>query len=207
MPRVLHRSLRLITVLACLGLAACGDGAPVSIDTTVPEQEGAGEPPPADDAEVERRMERLVLDLVNDERRERGLEPLVWDEQLAELAREWSRGMAQDGSLEHQDPQRMLERSDGFSGVGENIFRSTDPVPASTVHVRWMRSDGHRANVLRPEFDRLGVGFVCTEDGAVFATQRFGRSGPPTSDHVDEGTPPEEPVVAQEGRGPSCPAA
>lgn len=214
------RRFPLVTLLVvCLLLAGCGDGdGSVSVDTTVdvpqndesPETTGPPEtaaPPAADHADVERRMERVVFDLVNQERRERGLEPLAWDEQLAERAREWSRQMAEAGALEHQDPRQMLEQADELSGVGENIFRATGAVPASTVHVGWMRSEGHRVNVLRPEFDRLGVGFVCTEEGEVFATQRFGRSGPPAAGGTDEEeVPPEEPVVAEEGQGPSCAA-
>lgn len=202
-----------VVLVASLALAACGAGDTSSADemtVDVPEtreQVEEAEPPASDDVDVERRLERRVFDLVNEERRARGLEPLEWDQQLAQLAREWSRGMADDGSLEHQDPHQMLERTDGLTGVGENIFRSTGPVPVSTVHVRWMRSDGHRANVLRPEFDRLGVGFVCTEDGQVFATQRFGRSGPPSAGGVDGDIPPQEPILAEEGAGPSCPAA
>lgn len=149
-------------------------------------------------------MERTVLELVNDEREERGLAPLTWDDQLAELARGWSRHMADSGEFEHQDLDRMLERSEGFTGVGENIFHATGPTPASTIHVGWMRSDGHRTNVLRPDFDRLGVGFVCTEDGEVWATQRFGSTDPAPSPDQGE-VPPEEPIVASEGEGPSCP--
>lgn len=202
-----------LAALVPLLVVACGDDdVAVTVDPTV-EPRGAddagepGQPPPADEAEVERAMERMVFDLVNDERRERGLEPLEWDDQLAAHAREWSQQMAEEGRLEHQDSQRMLERAEGFSAVGENIFRGRGPVPTSTVHVGWMRSDGHRANVLRPAFDRLGVGFVCTDDGEVWATQRFGRSDPPARSALDDEIPPEEPVVASENEGPTCPGA
>lgn len=220
---LVRRLLLTILLVACTALVGCGDD-DTSVDTSVDtsasvdlpqaaepteadERPAATQPPAAAGAAVERRMERVIFDLVNEERRERGLEPLVWDEQLAERAREWSRGMADDGSLEHEDPQQMLEQAEELSGVGENIFRGTGEVPASTVHVRWMRSPGHRTNVLQPEFDRLGVGIVCTEDGEVFATQRFGRSGPPTAGRTDQEVPPEQPVVAEAGQGPSCPAS
>jgi uncharacterized protein YkwD len=187
-----------------LTLAACGagDGGAQTSPTVEPPE--AGEPPAGDDAEAERAMERLVFDLANDERRERGLDPVEWDESLADLARDWSREMADRGSLEHQDGQVMLERAEGFVGVGENIFRATGPVPASTVHVGWMRSEGHRGNVLQPAFDRLGVGFVCTDDGEVWATQRFASTDARPAG-TDEDPPPEEPIVADEDAGPTCP--
>lgn len=215
MSPVPRRSSVVLAALVLM-LAACGGGGDddvtVTVDPTI-EVPGAGEapepgePPPADAGEVEKAMERMVFDLVNDERTERGLEPLAWDDQLATHAREWSRQMAEEDRLEHQDPQRMLERAEGFTGVGENIFHGTGPVPASTVHVGWMRSDGHRANVLRPAFDRIGIGFVCTDDGEVWATQRFGRTGPPGRSAPDDDIPPEQPIVASEGQGPSCPGA
>lgn len=150
-------------------------------------------------------MERFIFDRVNAERRERGLHEYVWDDQLAKLAQEWSEQMADERKLEHQDTQRMLERSEGFEGVGENIFRATGAVPAGMIHVGWMRSDGHRVNVLQPGFDRMGVGVVCLESGRVWATERFGRTAaaelpPPTND-----VPPQEPIVTEPGAGPRCP--
>lgn len=214
MISLLRRVAVALVVVVPVALAGCGtdDDVAVPVDPTIEAPEvgeppEAGEPPPEESADVERQMERLVFDLVNDERRERGLEPLEWDDQLAELAREWSSEMADQGRLEHQDPERMLERSEGFTGVGENIFRATGPLPASTIHVSWMRSDGHRANVLRPEFDRLGVGFLCTGDGEVWATQRFGRTGTPSLTPPEDDIPPEQPIVGPEGEGPTCPAA
>lgn len=213
MSFLLRRLGPVLAALVPLLLTGCGDDdVAVTVEPTV-QTPGTGdapepdEPPPADAAEVEETMARMVFELVNDERRERGLDPLQRDEQLAEHARRWSRQMADEGRLEHQDPQRMLERAEGFSGVGENIFRGAGPVPASTVHVGWMRSDGHRANVLRPGFDRIGIGFVCTDDGQVWATQRFGRSGAPPRSAPDRDVPSQEPIVASEGEGPTCPGA
>jgi hypothetical protein len=197
-----------VALLALLVVvAACGDdddGGLLPSPTTA-DVGDAGTPPDADGDEAERSMERLIFDLVNDERRERGLEPLEWDDQLADLARDWNEEMADRGRLEHQEPEQMLERAEGFTGVGENIFRATASVPASTIHVGWMRSDGHRANVLRADFHRLGVGLLCDDDGQVWATQRFGSTTDPLTREVDDEIPPADPIVADEGEGPACP--
>jgi uncharacterized protein YkwD len=199
-----------VAALAALA-AACGTDAEVTTPTAPDPGTGTGEAPeggepPAEDAgEAEERIARAILDHVNDERRERGLTPFEWDDQLAELAAGWSATMADDGRLRHQDAQVMLDESDGFTAVGENLFHATGPAPASTIHVGWMRSDGHRANVLRPEFDRLGVGVVCEEGGAVWATQRFGRTAGGPREPVGDEVPPEEPIVVDEGEGPACP--
>lgn len=195
-------------LMACLlAVAACGDAEEVLPPPATAEAPPAGQAPGEDAAAVERRMERAIFDLVNAERRQRGLTELEWDDQLAELAREWSRRMADRGQLEHQDAERMLERSDGFVAVGENIFRATGGAPASTIHVGWMRSDGHRANVLREGFDRLGVAVVCAGDGHVWATQRFGRTAVAGRPGRDRDIPPEQPIVAEPGQGPVCPGS
>lgn len=205
---MLDRLVRSALVLAVLAAtAACAGDSPLTSTRTTQEAPEAGQPPGADVEAVERRMERVIFDLVNDERRARGLDELEWDDQLASHAREWSRRMADRGRLEHQDAERMLERADGFTAVGENIFAATGPAPASTIHVGWMRSDGHRANVLRDAFDRLGIGVVCADDGRVWATQRFGGPAGGAMRRPSRESPPQEPIVASEGEGPRCPGS
>lgn len=194
-------------MVAAATIGACGDDDGLLSPATREEPPSPGKPPSSDAAKVERRMERLVFDLVNDERSRRGLHPLTWDDQLASLAQNWNQQMAKDGRLHHQDPQRMLKRSEGFVGVGENIFRATGRAPASTIHVSWMRSDGHRANVLRESFNRIGVGVSCTGDGHVWATQRFGRTTGADLPRADDDVPPQDPIVAQPGHGPACPGS
>lgn len=164
----------------------------------------AGDPPEAGDADPERSMERVIFEMVNAEREQRGLSPLEWDEQLARRARQWSTDMAAAGQFEHQDPQEMQAAVNGYTALGENIFQSSGPVPAGRIHVGWMRSEGHRVNVLEPGFDRLGVGVVCTESGELWATQRFGRTAGADRPELDRQVPPEEPVVGDAEKGPAC---
>jgi uncharacterized protein YkwD len=184
------------------GVTGPGPGlSPGSVDTA-PEATS----PPAATGEGEEAIAGALFERVNDERRERGLEPVEWDEQLAELAREWSREMADIG-LQHRELDQGLipDRLDGFVGVGENIFSATAAVPAGQAHVGWMESDSHRANLLSPNWDRLGVGVYCAPDGRVFATQNFGRTaqaGPP-QEAADE-PPPTQPISRPETDGPSC---
>lgn len=167
----------------------------------------AGDPPEPGGADPERAMERTIFDMVDGERRERGLLPLEWDDELAQRARQWSGDMAAAGRFEHQDPQEMQAAVSGYTALGENIFQSSAPVPAGRIHVGWMRSEGHRVNVLEPGFDRLGVGIVCGADGGVWATQRFGRTAGADRADLDRDVPPEEPIVADEEQGPACPSA
>ena len=157
-------------------------------------------------APAEERIARDIFDRVNAERRERGLAELAWNDALASVATNWSEEMASIGRLEHQDIGALLEREElgGFRGLGENIFTASAPVPAGSMHVGWMESDGHRVNVLNPGWNRLGVGVHCAADGSVWAAQEFGRTADADIPEVSDEVPPEQPIVRSEVNGPSC---
>ena len=163
-------------------------------------------PPPAEASAAEREMEQDILDRVNDERAERGLGPVEWDEDLAAVGRSWSAEMARTEHLRHQDMGALLAREElsDLQGIGENVFQSTGPVPAGTIHAGWMRSDDHRVNVVNPGWNRLGIGVHCAEDGSVWATQQFGRTTGADLPAVSTTTPPAEPLVHPEDDGPAC---
>ena len=62
-----------------------------------------------------------------------------------------------------------------FSALGENIaWVEGYPSMGNQLHVGWMRSEGHRANMLQRGFDSVGIGVVCS-GGRAWATQNFGR--------------------------------
>jgi uncharacterized protein YkwD len=200
MTRVLAAVMALLVALATAGGCA------------VVERGTSGGPapqsPPADrtDGPPEQQIARHIFDRVNAERAERGLESVAWNEDLAAVARQWSEEMASTGRFEHQDTRELLRRDrlSGFVGVGENIFRSTGPVPAGAIHAGWMRSAGHRANVVNPGWNRLGIGVYCGEDGSVWATEEFGRTSDADRPPVSEETPPAEPIARPESTGPQC---
>ena len=197
-----------VVLLLCLLLtSACvvvdGGGTGVGSEPGPAPQEA----PDGDSGSAEERIARDVFDRVNDEREERGLEPLGWNDALAEVARDWSVEMSEEGRISHQDIGELMrsdERLEGFAGVGENVFTSSGPVPAGTIHAGWMRSDGHRVNVLNPGWDRIGIGVVCAEDGSVWATQQFGRTTGSDRPSVAQTTPPQEPIARPDDDGPSC---
>jgi hypothetical protein len=133
---------------------------------------------------------------VNDERATRGLPALVWHEGLADRARRWSEEMIRTG-YRHSDPAFRVHPD--FVGTGENI--AMGPADASVMHVGWMRSDGHRANILRPGYTAMGIGVVCRNDGTMWATQIF---GVPQGSFDDDTPTPVEPIV-RDDPGPACP--
>lgn len=200
-------------VAAVLTLAACSDdgpaarnGEPTVADPAVtdPAHTRLADTAPVDAGTPEEQIAADLFERANDERRGRGLDPLEWNENLAQLAREWSEEMSTTGEFQHRDIDLdLVQGMDGLTGLGENIFSSTAPVPAGQAHEGWMRSPGHRANLLSPDWDLLGIGVVCAEDGGVYVTQNFGR----TATRAPEATqdpPPEEPIARPELDGPSC---
>jgi uncharacterized YkwD family protein/spore coat assembly protein SafA len=108
-------------------------------------------------------VETEVLALVNQERQKAGLRPLEMDWELQRVARMKSQDMAQKNYFSHQSPtygspfDMMKQFGIKFSTAGENIAsgqRTPQEVMAS-----WMKSPGHRANILKPEYTHLGVGY------------------------------------------------
>lgn len=184
----------------------------VVVDTTSPPSTGATSSatapamPAGEATAAEQDMALAIFDRVNAERDARGLPPLSWDDGLAAVARGWNAEMAERGQLEHQDIGALLQRDSlgHLEGVGENIFQSTGPVPAGTIHAGWMRSDDHRVNVLNPGWDRVGIAVLCADDRSVWATQEFGRTAGADLPAVAHETPPAEPIVRPEDDGPRC---
>jgi uncharacterized protein YkwD len=113
-----------------------------------------------------------VVQRVNDVRRRAGLRSLASDPRLAHIATERSAAMAAVRRLSHSGWERAL-RGSGLRDdqLGENVaYNFANP---DTVMDGWMQSAGHRANILRPSFTRIGVGCVIDERGHRWWTQDF----------------------------------
>jgi hypothetical protein len=120
--------------------------------------------------------EQLFFDSANRERIAQQLQPLNWDNALAEAARHHALLMAQQANLSHQLPgelpldQRAGHAGARFSQVGENIAMGRQ---APAIHTGWMHSPGHRANILDAHYTALGVGVVEDDDGELYAVEDF----------------------------------
>jgi len=153
--------------------------------------------------------DRITQDLfgrLNAERKARGLAALNWDEALAGMAADWSRHMAASGDFSHRDldTASSLPGIDKFSALGENIaWVEGYPNEANQLHVGWMRSEGHRSNMLQPGFDSVGIAVVCS-GGRAWATQNFGRLDSSDAPAMSSSTPAEEPIVATALDGLHC---
>jgi uncharacterized protein YkwD len=121
-------------------------------------------------------LEASMLVLLNDERRAHGLRPLQADPEAAEVARAHSRDMFQRSYFSHVTPQgedpfeRMRRSKLRFLAAGENLALART-LPAA--HEGLMNSPGHRANILRPAFGRVGIGVVDGGRYGLMVTQNF----------------------------------
>jgi len=85
--------------------------------------------------------------------------------------------MASNNYFAHQSPTYgsagdMLKQSGiNWSAWGENIA-SGQRTPEAVV-TAWMNSEGHRANILSPNFSKIGVGYATNSNGTPYWTQMF----------------------------------
>ena len=121
-------------------------------------------------------LERQMLDLVNEERIANGLQPLAPDPELTEVARRHSADMFARGYFAHDTPEgltpfdRMHEADVRFLVAGENLALAPT---VSVAHTGLMNSPGHRANILRPQFGRLGIGIMDGGMRGLMVSQEF----------------------------------
>jgi uncharacterized protein YkwD len=113
-----------------------------------------------------------IIARVNQIRWRAGLRRVGDDEHLARYATTRSAAMAAERVLSHRGWDHGL-RGAGFTdgAIGENVAYNYD-TPGDVMEA-WMRSPGHRANILEPLFRRIGVGCVIDERGHRWWTQDF----------------------------------
>ena len=132
--------------------------------------------------EVARSFERQAFDLTNVYRLRNGRKPLIWREDLAEMALYHSNDMAAKNYFSHDSlngdtfGERAAKFLSGYRGVGENISMGYGTAYRSVGAL--YNSKGHRENMLRSEYKYLGVGVAFQMDdtrltGTLYMTQNF----------------------------------
>lgn len=121
-------------------------------------------------------LEKRMLDLVNQERQAAGLSPLQADPELTEVARKHSADMFARGYFAHDTPDglspfdRMHQANVRFTTAGENLALAPT---LQIAHTGLMNSPGHRANILRREFGRVGIGVMDGGMRGLMVSQEF----------------------------------
>jgi uncharacterized protein YkwD len=108
---------------------------------------------------------RRIVALTNRERMNRGLPPLSFNRTLSRSAAWLAKDMAEHGYFSHTDRlQRSIDRRlpdfgyAHYHAIGENIAAGMRS-PALAVN-GWMHSEGHRRNILSPDFSEIGAGIA-----------------------------------------------
>lgn len=121
--------------------------------------------------------EQKVVDLTNQERAKNGLPALKVDVTLSKMAHEKSRDMSVNGYFSHTSPtygspfDMMKKYGITYKYAGENIAMG-QKTPEEVVNA-WMNSEGHRKNILNPNYNYIGVGYV--EQGNYWTQEFIGR--------------------------------
>jgi uncharacterized YkwD family protein len=122
-------------------------------------------------------FEQQVVDLTNQERAKNGLSPLKADVELSKVARAKSQDMADNGYFDHNSPtygspfDMMKSFGISYQTAGENIAQG-QKTPEEVVQA-WMNSQGHRENIMNPDYTNIGVGYV--ENGNYWTQQFIGK--------------------------------
>lgn len=122
-------------------------------------------------------LEDQVITLVNKQRAMNGLQPLTKNWTLAKMARCKSQDMVTHNYFSHTSPTygspftMMQNFGINFTAAGENIAEG-QPTPQAVMNA-WMNSPGHRANILSPAYNQIGVGMAKTSNGVIYWTQDF----------------------------------
>jgi uncharacterized protein YkwD len=128
------------------------------------------------EAAVRPDLEARLLELVNAERARHGLGVLLPDPELAQVARAHSSDMFARGYFSHYAPDgasmddRLRRHEVRYRIAGENLALARS---LTMAHEGLMKSPGHRANILRPQFGRLGIGVLDGGKHGLMVTQNF----------------------------------
>jgi uncharacterized protein YkwD len=109
-----------------------------------------------------------VIEFTNQERSKAGLQALKFERRLTTAALRHSQDMALQDYFSHKQPnggtpgERITATGYQWSSYAENIAAGMSTPEA--VVTGWMNSPGHRANILNPKLQEIGVGYYFLAD-------------------------------------------
>jgi hypothetical protein len=146
-------------------------------------------------------VEGQFVNLINAARQEEGAPRLAVEPVLVEVARRHAEVMAEAGRIFHND--QLGYQVQGHYMMGENVGKGGE---VDSLHEAFMKSSPHRANLLNPVWDAIGVGVV-NHHGTLYVVEVFMHSKqpraavftPPFSD--DDGSVHESDIAELHRRG------
>ena len=128
--------------------------------------------------------EQQLLDLANAARKKEGLPALQLNAVLLRIAREHAANMARQEKMAHHldgkgPAERAIQAGYDYLVIRENLACAENevdvaPPPPSEIHQKWLDSKGHRANLLHPRVNEIGLARVRSKKGAYFYVQVLG---------------------------------
>jgi uncharacterized YkwD family protein len=118
-----------------------------------------------------------VINLVNKEREKHNLKPLEIDMKVSQLARQKSEDMRDKNYFDHTSPtygkpcDHMKKEGVKYKYCGENIaagYKTPEEVMEG-----WLKSKGHRENILNSDYTHIGVGYAEGGTYGTYWTQQF----------------------------------
>lgn len=159
-----------VTVLLVAGCVA-PPGAPAPAAPTTP---------PAAPAAPSWASEMLAR--INSERAAAGRAPVTLCPTLMTAAQRHSNDQAANSRMSHtgSNGSTLSQRAEAagyrnWTALAENVAAGQGTV--TVVMNAWMASSGHRTNLLSANYQHVGVGRATSGSGALYWTQKFGRSG------------------------------
>lgn len=127
---------------------------------------------PSSQAMSVKTFDRQLYKQANKARTVRDIRALKHDRCLNRYAQRQARRMAKKQKMYHQNLTPVLRRC-GQRAVAENVAWGFTTPRANTQ--AWLKSPGHRRNMLNRTYTRLGVGVSKDSAGRSYTVQVFGR--------------------------------
>ena len=109
----------------------------------------------------------ILLNYINDERAKVNAEPLTLDKTLCEISNKRAEEISRKNSFSHTRPNGSSWQTmhDEYNVCWHHNGEDIGAVPtAEYVFDLWMKSDGHRENMLSKDFKKLGVGYYFNDN-------------------------------------------
>jgi uncharacterized protein YkwD len=159
--------MRAVVVLLLLALAPAGCGGPGAAAAAKPDVDGCAGSWLRPSAQNVVQVRAATLCLINAQRAREGLQPLGPHPMLQRAAELHSLDMAKRKFFEHRSPDGVEPATrivrEGYPPilVGENLaWGETDESPPAAIVALWMKSPGHRANILEAGYREIGIGMA-----------------------------------------------
>ena len=119
------------------------------------------------DVQLDPDFEKTILEMINEERINKGLEPLSINEKLQKAARQHSVDMACKNYFNHTDldgnsyDERVTEQGYEFAAVGENIYAGDNRYNCpEQAYKGWYRSQRHYQVMFHNMVTEIGIGYA-----------------------------------------------